>query len=118
MDVSQQEIAAALTLVDASLTNCENAQRRLKEGTASHSLSVHRIKALRIARALLLHETRAFTPDELAAAHVQLLSIRSKSETGLAHAQPGSGTHTRFSRIIAAMNTVLIHLDAAMEAHA
>lgn len=109
-----EEIQETLKLIESSIANCERTQPKLKEGSAQLSLSQNRIKALYISKALLLGQENEYTRDELEKAVTQITSIKNKSTTGISHAKEGSGTYTRFHRLITAMNVVLDYLQEAM----
>ena len=110
---TNQQIQDTLKIVEASIVNCERVQPRLKEGSPQLSLSHSRIKALCIAKTLLLKKTSKFTISELEEAATQITSIKSKSTTGINNAKKGSGTYTRFFKLITAMDIILDYLQKA-----
>lgn len=112
---SQQQINDALKLINSTIVNCEKVQTKLKEGTPSFSLSKNRLHALYISKALLLNEGNQYSKEELEKAIVQITSIKNKSITGLTNAKEGSSTYTRFSKLIAAMDVVLVYLQQTIE---
>ena len=113
---TQQQIKDTLKIIESTIVNCEKVQPKLKEGSPSLSLSKNRIKALYISKALLMNqESSQYSKDELEKAVVQITSIKNKSTTGLNNAKEGSSTYTRFSRLIAAMNIILVYLEKAIE---
>lgn len=112
---TDQQIKDTVHVLESALANCEKVQAKLKEGTASLSLNKNRIKALGISRTLLLEEEPHCTKEELEKAIVQITSIKNKSRTGKSHAKEGSAAHTRFSRLIAAMDVALDCLQRAAE---
>ena len=113
---TEQQIKDTLKIIESSIVNCEKIQPKLKEGSPSLSLSKNRIKALYISKALLMNqESSQYSKDELEKAVVQITSIKNKSTTGLNNAKEGSSTYTRFSKLITAMNIVLVYLHKAIE---
>ena len=48
------ELSESLPPITSLISKCEKAQAKLTEGTAQHSLLRNRIKALRVAEALIL----------------------------------------------------------------
>lgn len=113
---SHQEMQDTMKIVASSIAGCEKVRPKLKEGSASFSLNTNRIKALYIAKALLLQKAHSYTKEDLEKAVVQITSIRSKSTTGIHHAREGSATYTRFYRLIAAMDIILDYLQDALDA--
>lgn len=112
---TQQQIKDTLKIIKSTIVNCEKVQPKLKEGSPSLSLSKNRIKALYISKDLLMNEENQYSKEELEKAVVQITSIKNKSTTGLNNAKEGSSTYTRFSRLIAAMNIILVYLEKAIE---
>lgn len=110
-----QQINDTLKLIESTIINCERVQPKLKPGSPQLSLSKNRIKALNISKSLILNEDVKYTEDELEKAIVQVTSIKNKSLTGIAHASQGTGTYTRFKKIIDAMNIVLDYLQDAKD---
>lgn len=115
LSFSQQQINNTLKIIESTIVNCEKIQPKLKEGTPSYSLSKNRLHALYISRALLMNEGKEYSKEELEKAVVQIASIKNKSITGLANAKEGSSTYTRFFRLIAAMDVVLVYLQQALD---
>ena len=111
---TEQEIKDTLKVIVSTITSCEKVQPKLKEGSASLSLNRNRIKALYISKDLLMHVEHHYTKEELEKAVTQITSIKNKSITGINNAKKGSATYTRFSRLIAAMNIILAHLQEAL----
>ena len=112
---TEQQIKDTLKIIESSIVNCEKVQPKLKEGSPSLSLSKNRIKALYISKALLMNKENQYSKEELEKAVVQITSIKNKSTTGLNNAKEGSSTYTRFSKLITAMNIVLVYLHKAIE---
>ena len=113
---TEQQIKDTLKIIESTIVNCEKVQPKLKEGSPSLSLSKNRIKALYISKALLMNqESSQYSKDELEKAVVQITSIKNKSTTGINNAKEGSSTYTRFSKLITAMNIVLVYLQKAIE---
>ena len=111
MEKNTKQIQEALKIVESSIANCERVQSKFKEGSSQLSLSRNRIKALYIAKSLLNEQSNEFTIVELEEAIVQITSIKSKSTTGIRHAKEGSGTYTRFHKLIIAMDIILDYLQ-------
>lgn len=112
---TEQQIKDTLKIIESTIVNCENIQPKLKEGSPSLSLSKNRIKALYISRDLLMNKENQYSKDELEKSVLQITSIKNKSTTGLNNAKEGSSTYTRFSKLITAMNIVLVYLQKAIE---
>lgn len=53
---TKEDLEEALRAIESTISKCEKAQPKLKEGTAQHTLLVRRIKALRIASELITRE--------------------------------------------------------------
>ena len=112
---TDQQIKDTLNMIESSIVNCKKVQGKLKEGSASLSLSKNRIKALNISKSLLMNRAAQYTKEELEQAVIQITSIKSKSTTGINNAKKGSSTYTRFFRIITAMDIILEYLRCAIE---
>ena len=56
---TQDELAEALRAIESTIGKCEKVQPKLRVGTSQHTLLVRRIKALRIASALIARELAA-----------------------------------------------------------
>lgn len=102
---SQQDLAAALWVVEASISNCQLVQPKFPEGTAQYTLLKNRIKALTVSKTLLSDETgnRSFTKEELTEALAPVNSIISKCEKAKQKFKEGSGHHTRLQNMIKGM---------------
>lgn len=62
-----EELSESLPPITSLIGKCEKAQAKLTEGTAQHSLLRNRIKALRVAEALILQAlepSKGQEPDE------------------------------------------------------
>lgn len=112
---TSQQIQDTIKIIESSIINCEKTQPKLKEGSSQLSLSKNRIKALNISKALLMNQKNEYTKDELEKAVIQITSIKNKSTTGINNAKEGSGTFTRFYRLITAMNIILDYLQNAID---
>lgn len=112
---TEQQIKDTLKIIESSIVNCEKVQPKLEKGSPSFSLSKNRIKALYISKSLLINQETQYSKEELEKAVVQITSIKNKSTTGLNNAKEGSGTYTRFSRLIAAMDIILAYLQNFIE---
>lgn len=53
---TKEDLEEALRAITSTIGKCEKVQPKLKQGTASHTLLVRRIKALYIASALIKRE--------------------------------------------------------------
>lgn len=110
---TEKQLQDTLKVVEASIVNCEKISPKLKEGSPQLSLNTNRLKALHLAKELLEKRELTYTKDQLEKAITQITSIKNKSTTGIRSAKEGSGTYTRFSRIISAMDIVLEYLQEA-----
>lgn len=65
MTYTPEELAEAQRAIDSTLHKCEKALEKLRPGTSAHTLTVRRIRAFRIALALIGREMERGTgPDE------------------------------------------------------
>jgi hypothetical protein len=53
---TKEELEEALRAIESTIGKCEKAQLKLKLGTSQHTLLIRRIKAFRIASALITRE--------------------------------------------------------------
>ena len=53
---TNEELREALRALESTISKCENAHVKLREGTSQHTLLTRRIKALRISEALIKRE--------------------------------------------------------------
>lgn len=114
---TEKDIQDTLKIVESSIVNCEKVRPKLKEGSSSFSLNTNRLRALYIAKELLTGQEKEYTKEELESTVKQITSIKNKSTTGIGNAKEGSGVHTRFSRLIRAMDIIIGYLENAMEHH-
>lgn len=101
----KEERDNALQVVVSSLRRCENIQPKFAEGTPQHTLLRNRIKALTIAKSLLLNESvlDSYTKEELLKALPPLSSIISKCEKAQRKFTEGTPYHRRFQKMIEAI---------------
>ena len=65
MRYTREELAEARRSIDSTLRKCEKALEKLRPGSSAHTLTVRRIRAFRIALALIGREMERGTgPDE------------------------------------------------------
>lgn len=104
---------AALRLVRGVIPRCRKMQPKFAPGTPQATLLRNRIAALLAAEALLAADgsIRAFTAEQLRAAHAPLLSIRNKSANARAKWQPDTPTYRRLTPTIEAMDLCLSLLE-------
>jgi DNA-binding XRE family transcriptional regulator len=105
-EYTREELAEALQIVSSSINNCEKAHPKFAEGTSQHTLLKNRIKALYISRSFILDEDiiAKYTKEELIDALRPVSSIIGKCEKGKLKFAQGTSHHTRFMKIIKAMD--------------
>lgn len=113
---TDEQIQDALQIIERSIISCEKVRPKLKAGSSSFSLNTHRLRALYLSGALLKNQSGCYAKEELEQAAVQIASIKSKSTTGMHNAKEGSAAHTRFCRLISAMDIVLDYLQNTIDA--
>ena len=64
MSYTPEELAEARRSIDSTLRKCEKALEKLRPGSSSHTLTVRRIRAFRIALALIGRELGEDGPNE------------------------------------------------------
>lgn len=108
MRIDDRKHDEALKTIITTIANCEKIQPKFKEGSAQHTLLVHRIKALRIGKALLEEDSvvQMYTKDELCAAVAPVTSIIHKCEHGQHKHDENSPYYRRFERLISAMKII------------
>jgi RimJ/RimL family protein N-acetyltransferase len=104
---SSEELGAALQIVSSAIGRCEKAQPKFEEGTSQHTLLKNRLKALYITRSLIIKESviNKYTKEELTEALRPISSIISKCQKAQQKHSEGTSNHTRFEKMIKAMNT-------------
>jgi len=102
---TKEEVREALQIVASASSRCEKIKPKFAEGSAQHSLLKNRIKALAIAQSLIKEErvTEKYTIEELTAALRPVASIISKCTKAQQKFAEGSSYHTRFQKMINAM---------------
>lgn len=55
-DYTNEELQEALRAIASTISKCEKVQPKLRPGTSQHTLLARRLKALRIAEALIARE--------------------------------------------------------------
>lgn len=111
---TNKQIEDTLNVINSSIINCERIQPKLKEGSPQLSLNKNRIKALYISKALITNQIHDYKKEELPEAAAQITSIINKSKSGISHANEGSGTYTRFRKIIDSMTIALSFIEEAI----
>lgn len=61
-DFTKEELEEALRAIASMIGKCEKVQPKLKEGTSQHTLLIRRMRALRIASALVERELSKMQP--------------------------------------------------------
>lgn len=112
---TNKQIEDTLNMINSSIINCEKIQPKLKEGSPQLSLNKNRIKALYISKSLITNETHDYKKEELIKSVAQITSIINKSKSGISHAKEGSGTYTRFKKIIDSMTIALSYIEEAIK---
>lgn len=112
---TNQQIEDTLNMVDSTIVNCEKIQPKLKEGSPQLTLNKNRIKALYISKALITNQKHDYEKEELLKSVSQITSIINKSKSGISHAREGTGTYTRFRKIIDSMTIVLSYIEEAIK---
>ncbi|WP_050699256.1 hypothetical protein [Anaeromassilibacillus senegalensis] len=104
-DDTKEERNNALQVLVSTLRRCENIQPKFTEGTPQHSLLRNRIKALTIAKSLLLNESvsDSYTKEDLLKALPPLSSIISKCEKAQRKFTEGTPHYRRFQKMITAV---------------
>lgn len=103
---SDQEI---IEYLQKTLSTCHTSFEKTKAGSSQHSLLVNRMKALNLAIEVLQTDdimtlSQAYSQKEILFLLKPLASIKSKSITGQAKCQVGTGSYTRFQKLIDAMD--------------
>lgn len=99
-----EEWEQAVALLSSTIEKCENMQRKFAEGTSRHSLLKNRIKALRIAKALLTGDPAAFyTAAELKEALPPVNSIIHKTTKAQRKHEQGSPKYKQYEPLIRTM---------------
>ena len=106
-DYTTVDMQAALRPLASLITKSEKAQQKLAPGTWQHSLVQDNLRALRIALALLVNETKgadAFTQGALKEALQALASMMDKSRKAQAKFLPGTSQYTLLENRLKALS--------------
>ena len=112
---TNKQIDSTLNMINSLIINCEKIQPKLKEGSPQLSLNKNRIKALYISKALITNQKHDYKKEELVKAVDQITSIINKSKSGISNAKEGSGTYTRFKKLIDSMTITLSYIEYAIK---
>lgn len=117
MNYTPEEIQEALRVISAAVLNCQKQQVRFKSGTPQHSLLRNRVKALKIAAALLRADGTAarYTAADLEQAVEPLSSIIRKTAAAQAKYSPDTPQYKRFQPTITAMEIGRAAVEHAQE---
>jgi hypothetical protein len=96
----------ALRVVSSMIGRCEKAQLNFAAGTSQYTLLTNRIKALYIARSLMVDEKDIFeyTLEEFTDSLPRISSIVSKCEKARQKFAEGTLNYRRFEKLITAMS--------------
>lgn len=113
----REELEEALQIVSSTINSCEKIQPKFVEGTSQHTLLKNRIKALYIAKSLIIGESviGKYTKEELVDALPPVSSIISKCAKAQQKHAEGTPYHTRFKNIIKAMYISKALITKALE---
>lgn len=103
MEYSREELEMAISLLSSTIVNCEKMQPKFSEGTSQASLLKNRIKALNIARSLLLDGISKYSSKETMEALAPIVSIIHKTTTAQGKFEEGSKQYKRLQPMIQAM---------------
>jgi hypothetical protein len=104
VEPDRNEREEAVSVIESTLANCENMTRKFPEGSPQHTLLRNRIKALRIAKALLTDDPAAdYSVEELKEALPPVMSIIGKTAKAQAKYEKGGAKFNRFEPLLRAM---------------
>lgn len=105
-NISPEERKNALTVISATISNCEKMQPKFDVGTSQSSLLRNRIKALEISKCLIADDggIETYTRDELERALPPVISIIHKTEKAQSKYEESSTQHRRLMPVINAMH--------------
>lgn len=108
----RQEQNEAVKQIDIFLLRCEKIQPKFQSGTAQHTLLVNRIKALQIAKSLILkQQTDIWSTIELEQALPPIKSIISKCAKAQRKYEKGTSFYKRFEPILQAMKIAQSYIE-------
>lgn len=106
VNYTKEELEEALQIISSTIGRCEKIQPKFISGTSQHTLLKNRIKALHISQSLIANENvrGEYTKEELIESLRPISSIISKCEKAQLKFEEGTYNHTRFKKMIKAMN--------------
>lgn len=103
-NISQDELSQTVKVLSSTIVQCEKAQLKFKEGSSQHSLLKNRIKALYIAKSLIINgDSNDYNIDDLMKALPPISSIISKCEKAQSKFAESNTNFRRFQNIITPM---------------
>lgn len=113
MNPTEEKLNRTIHYLASTITNCKKAKLKFKEGTPQHSLLLHRIKALQIAKAILEKAKQAsdYSLEELEQALPPLLSILQKTTRAQSKYNKEDRAYKRFETIIGAVQLAKHHVE-------
>lgn len=113
----KNDLDKALQIVTSVIGRCEKMLPKFADGSSQHSLLLNRIKALYIAKSLMLNEStkNKYIKEELIAALPPLSSIISKCEKARQKHMEGTTHYTRFQNMINAMTIAKTKVSVELE---
>lgn len=115
-NIPQTDREAALQAIASMIDRSEKSQAKTVQGTSQHTLLQNRIKALRIAAALIENSNalNTFTTKDLQNAQAPIASLISKSEKAQTKLTPGTWQHAMLAQNLKALYIATPLFQAAL----
>lgn len=113
----KRELTAMLAVIESTIAGCVKVMPKFEVGSSQHTLLTNRIKALEIAKNLMLDEATGphYSKEELHAAQAPIQSLLHKSEKAMTKFKYGHPAYTRLNKLIQAMTLSEMAIEEAID---
>lgn len=113
----KKELTGILAVLESTIADSVKVMPKFEVGSPQHTLLTNRIKALEIAKNLMLDDPNGpfYSKEELQAAKAPIQSLLNKSEKAMTKFKTGHPAYIRLNKIIQAMTFSEMAIEEAID---